>query len=334
MENYREYIALGENESIVFADKAMNEITDKDALSDILLHLALFTNGQCLVKHYPKIVEMGIFYPCEIYIHADKNIAQRLIELIQKNYSEVNVNHLLICLSWIGTENVLEFFISSSNTKPVWTKELYVMPTAYADQAGWIFNSSNKKRNLINRKVIPFTKDRKLFDIKSSIETFIKHQEKCHFCKNSLIKLFAVELDSDEYKTEFSTCLLCGCYEPIYMTLDEKGNSKWHDSNKKWEHFSDDMEMEPVNENVLKVSVEQKNPEYSISQFVAISKSQIGGFPTWVQDAEYLDCPNCKEKMNFIGQIDMEDVEDYGEGIYYCHYCTNCKTTGTNYQQT
>lgn len=334
MENYKDYIALNEKESIALADKAVNEITDQDVLVDILLHLALFTNGQCLVKHYPALVEKEIFYPSEIYIHADEHTAQQLIELIQQKHDVMSVNHMLTCLAWIGTGNVLDFFISSSRSKPVWTKELYILPSAYAAQAGWIVSLSQKKRSLVNRKVISFTTNTELIDVDSSIKTFKEHQEKCPFCKNNLTKLFAVSLDQDAHPTEFSTCLLCCCYEPVYMTIDEKGNSQWHPSNKKWEYFSEDMQMEPISENILNVSIEQRLPEYTISQFIAISKSQIGGFPTWVQDAEYLDCPDCKDKMNFIGQMDMEDVQEYGEGIYYAHHCPRCKITGTNYQQT
>ncbi|MBC7488294.1 MAG: hypothetical protein H7282_16260 [Cytophagaceae bacterium] len=141
-------------------------------------------------------------------------------------------------------------------------------------------------------------------------------------------------MDSDDYQTEFTSYLLCGCYEPVYMTIDEKGNSLWHESNKKWKHFSEDMEMVPVDENILKVSTEYRRPEYTIGQFVNISKSQIRGYPTWVQDVGYLDCRGCKGKMNFVGQIDMEEVEEYGEGMYYFHHCPDCKTTGANYPQT
>jgi glutaredoxin len=334
MKNYREYMALSQKESSDMADRAIHEIADPEALSDILLHLALFTDGQCLVKQYPKLIEMGIFYPCEIYIHANEDIAQHLIELIEQKPTEVNVNHLLTCLAWIGTENVLAFFVSSSHTRPIWTEQLYVLPSAYAGQAGWIIGSDNQKRSLINRKVIPLTKESELSDTQSTIETFKSHPRNCPFCKNTLTTLFAVGIESDDYQTEFSTCLLCGCYEPIYMRIENNGNSLWHEANRKWEYLSDDLTMDPIEENSLKASLEPRKPEHTISQFVNSSKSQIGGFPTWIQDAEYLDCPDCQEKMSFIGQIDMEDVLAYGEGIYYCQYCPTCKITGINYQQT
>ncbi|MBN1056078.1 MULTISPECIES: DUF1963 domain-containing protein [unclassified Clostridium] len=62
--------------------------------------------------------------------------------------------------------------------------------------------------------------------------------------------------------------------------------------------------------------------------------TKIGGIPTWIQDAEYPQCPKCGEKMMFVGQVSMEDLEAYGEGIYYGFICNECKIAATGYQQT
>jgi hypothetical protein len=334
MKNYKDFIALSEEDSINLADSAMREVTDDEELSDILLNLSLFTNGQCLIKHYPRLIEKEIFYPSEIYLHADENIAQKLIELIETAHSS-QYNGILCCLAWIGTENVIDFFINSSKEKPTWTKNLYVLPIIYAETAGWTTNKNNQKRSLINPNTISLTSTSELFDDERKIETFKEREDECQFCKNKLTTCFELEMTSENHKTEFSTCLLCSCYYPFFMTINETGKSHWHEKTKKWEHLPNnpnDNVLEPIERNIFQISIEKRKPEYVISQFINISKSQIGGFPTWVQDSEYLDCPNCNEKMDFVGQIDMEDLDD--EGIYYFHYCGNCKVTGTNYQQT
>jgi hypothetical protein len=38
--------------------------------------------------------------------------------------------------------------------------------------------------------------------------------------------------------------------------------------------------------------------------------------------------------MPFLGQIDMNEVIKYGEGLYYAFYCGNCQVSATIYQQT
>ncbi|WP_252250921.1 DUF1963 domain-containing protein [Clostridium sp. ZBS13] len=53
-----------------------------------------------------------------------------------------------------------------------------------------------------------------------------------------------------------------------------------------------------------------------------------------MSDAEYPQCPKCGEKMMFVGQVSMEDLEEYGEGIYYGFICNECKIAATGYQQT
>jgi DNA-directed RNA polymerase subunit M/transcription elongation factor TFIIS len=334
MKDYKDCIALTEEESIVYADNVIADTIDEDELSDKLLMLALFTNGKCLKKHYPKLIEKGIFYPCEIYLHADKNIAYDLIRIIQTRYSEVRVNHILICLAWIGTENVIEFFQTTSKEKPIWTKELYILPIQYSDTASWIIDKQNQKRGLVNLKTVALTSNKNLVDKDNKIETFKEKSSKCPFCKNKLVNFFELSVNSDNYQTEFTTCIICSCYEPIFMRIDNKGRSHWFEKNNKWEHLADDNEYDPIKKNLLQFSIEPRKAEYAISQFVEISKSQIGGFPTWIQDSEHLSCPDCNEVMQFIGQIDMEDAGDYCEGIYYFHYCSECKMTGTNFQQT
>ena len=333
MNDYKFYLNLTESESIEFAKKSLAEITNKDRLEDILLHLALFTDGKCLKPLYPFLIDKKIFYPSEIYIHADEKIADELIKMIETG--DGNANHLLTCLAWIGTRNVIDFFVTSSTTKTDWTQQLYVLPNKYAEQAGWIIDGNLEKQYLISNEVSVFTKKDSSSSKKNNSEsqTFVESSIVCKFCKNNVTRVFQNEIDSA--LIPFITCLLCCAYEPFFMNVINNGNVSWNSANKKWKHFDEyDLEIRKVEENTLVITDERRKPEFAINQFIAISRSQIGGYPTWVQDAEYLSCPNCKNTMQYIGQIDMEDVEDYGEGIYYFHFCGKCKITGTNYQQT
>lgn len=317
---------MTDEESKAFADKAINELTD-DLLADTLVYLALFTNGNCLVPHYDKIISKGVFYPCEIYIHADSNIAQKLIDVIESYYSTVNVNHILICLAWIGTPNVIDFFLKSTLSKPSWTNDLYVSPKEFAEQASWTIGLDNKKISLISQMVFPLVKSEQ-HSHNSDIKTFVRHADDCKWCNNTLTTVFKIS------EMEFTTCLFCGAFGNFYMKLNDKGHSSWHPKNINPEYLPDNSEMDLIPENTLKVSPEQRLPSYTISQFTYNTKSQIGGFPTWIQDAEHINCIDCNKKMQYVGQIDMGEIEEYGEGNYYFHHCPDCKTTGTNYQQT
>jgi uncharacterized protein with PIN domain len=329
MSDYEFYKALSSDEIDKIIKELFQNLEDRDKVEDTLLNLALFTDGHCFKKLYTKLIDNGIFYPPEIFKYAGSEIADKLIKLVETG--EYFTNHLLIGLAWIGTQNVIDFFLRSSVEKPSWTNGLYVLPKEYADQAGWIIADDGSKRTLISNEVKVFAKSAKTQKSSSKISTFKALDGKCPFCENPLTKVFNTSINHKDI--EFSTCLLCGCYEPVFMNINDLGKSSWHNKNKCWEHFDNSMEIDPIEENILTISDEIRTPYCTISQFGDISKSQIGGYPTWVQDAEYLRCPECNKKMNYIGQVDMEDVEEYSEGIYYFHYCPECNITGSNYQQ-
>lgn len=329
MNSYQDYIKFDANECQALADRIFHDIIDDDEIETTLLHLALFTDGKSLKSIYPKMIEHNLYYPPEIYIHADSEIAEKLIFTIEEDNS--NINHILICLAWIGTPNVIEFFEKSSIEKPEWTKKLHVLPAKYADQAGWEIDKNRNKRVLTSNQIRVLKNNKKCKSSDIAFQTFIEHRDNCPFCKQKLTTIFSIDIKNQ--KTEFTTCLLCGCYEPIFMRIGKDGKSVWHENNKKWEHFDETMEMDPIEPNTLVISDENRISTFTVSQFVEISKSQIGGHPTWIQDAAYLKCPDCEETMDFIGQIDFEDVEEYGEGLYYVQYCKNCNITGSNYQQ-
>lgn len=71
----------------------------------------------------------------------------------------------------------------------------------------------------------------------------------------------------------------------------------------------------------------------SANRNMPISFSQVGGHPSWEQDAEYPRCPSCQQRMAFIAQLSNEDFE-VAEGIYYAFLCRPCQTAATHYQQT
>lgn len=62
--------------------------------------------------------------------------------------------------------------------------------------------------------------------------------------------------------------------------------------------------------------------------------SQVGGHPTWIQDAEYPRCPDCGRTMPFVAQLSNEDIEEGAEGIYSIFACRECGVAATGYQRT
>ena len=63
------------------------------------------------------------------------------------------------------------------------------------------------------------------------------------------------------------------------------------------------------------------------------SEILLGGYPQWVQDAEYLRCPKCGKTMKYLAQIPFGALID-GEGTIYMQICDECEVVGANFQCT
>lgn len=68
---------------------------------------------------------------------------------------------------------------------------------------------------------------------------------------------------------------------------------------------------------------------------------RIGGEPTWIQDAEFPNCPGCSKVMSFLLQLDSDLTTAEGDkwlwgsgGIAYGSWCNDCKISGLLWQCT
>ena len=59
----------------------------------------------------------------------------------------------------------------------------------------------------------------------------------------------------------------------------------------------------------------------------------VGGYPQWVQDAEYLTCPSCGGTMKHLAQIPFGEMIE-GEGVIYVQICEKCEVLGGCFQCT
>ncbi|WP_324028214.1 hypothetical protein QSV08_09865 [Maribacter sp. BPC-D8] len=99
----------------------------------------------------------------------------------------------------------------------------------------------------------------------------------------------------------------------------------------------------PIKPTTIKLAVTPERWKY---QFWGSANSRenlfrIGGEPTWIQSAEVLTCPKCKEKMNFLLQLDTAVPDTNGDelyfgsgGICYAFWCDEDKISGYSMQWT
>lgn len=60
----------------------------------------------------------------------------------------------------------------------------------------------------------------------------------------------------------------------------------------------------------------------------------VGGYPQWVQDAEYLSCPSCGGTMKHLAQIPFGELVQGEGGVIYVQICEKCEVLGGCFQCT
>jgi hypothetical protein len=129
------------------------------------------------------------------------------------------------------------------------------------------------------------------------------------------------------------TCSVCTCYGFVFGEVTGEGVASWSSYNTRPKYLPDDSSTwSPIPWRGVPVKLRKRGAIEAADWCVSPAASQIGGFPTWVQDSDYPQCPCCKQTMVFIAQIDQSAFDAY-EGIYYAFLCSRCRITATTYQQ-
>jgi len=289
------------------------------------------------------ITDCKIYEP-SLFKNASDDIAKLLIAKLKCKNEAISVNHILISLAMIGNDGVVKLFNEWKENEPEFSEKLYLKPYEYSFEGGWKLDSNGKRKNLYYKKSYGVKKG---ISLKSSPVSFLDRKtEKCEWCKRKLTSLFTIDLCNENMnflnlegnKISIAICENCtGYYGPVYTNVDTNGNVTWSEYNTKPEYLDtygeDEFEEYEYNPKIY-IDDNVKTENYAANQFLDVKFTKIGGMPTWIQDSEYPKCSKCGEEMIFVGQVSMEDFEEYGEGIYYGFLCSKCKIAATTYQQT
>jgi hypothetical protein len=128
----------------------------------------------------------------------------------------------------------------------------------------------------------------------------------------------------------------------LYTDVDLHGSIRWSDANETMPHILEqvglgsDDDLPPPASQRLVLRPKRRTPFEAVGRFMLDETgiSQIGGHPEWIQDAVFPDCPICRRRMMYVGQVSWEDMEELAEGSTYAFLCLQCGKGATTYQQT
>jgi hypothetical protein len=286
-------------------------------------------------KLYRYLIDSGIFFHGEIYLRAHEKFAEELIAMLDRANGArdalVSVGHVLYALAMIPCRRTNDFLMASSRVPlPVWAGKLRAPPQDYARDGGWETTADGPRR-LYSEEVTAFTRCEK--SKTSPLVPLTPLTEVCRFCGQPLTLVFDGE-------RKLATCMHCACYQTVFVKSGKSG-VLWHKANAPGEFFRQNPEYMACDEDItalfaygLRPSAEKRTAIWAANWCAEISYTQIGGLPTAINDIDYPQCPDCGKTMRFAAQLSMDDIEEYGEGLYYFFVCEDCGTAAANYDQT
>jgi hypothetical protein len=334
------YRALDSTESDELARHAIDSFdpTEDCDTEEILRCLASFQPGS-LNAHHDALIDHGILYPGLLYHGASEDVATRILGLLPGE----NANHLLTALAWIGGNVVQQAFAAWRDAPPDWIDELDLPPHRYSLEAGWELSADGSRRDLFVTNCHPLVPPGGTEPTLAGAQVVEDHEGTCGWCGRNLTTLLHLDLTSPELAylgplhghLRITTCEVCSCYGPVFTKVEKDGSSRWHASNRRPDYLP-----EPTDEWVklprgcLVPEAKYCNWRESADWLVpGVRFSQLGGHPTWIQRAEYPECPGCRRAMPFVAQLSNEDYEEFAEGIYYLFACGPCGVAATCYEQ-
>lgn len=307
----------------------------------ILSHLACLLPGS-LVGLHREFVERGIFYPPVIFHGADEEASALLMEQLETGHAD-NANLALLALAWADNPTVLRAFQKWRSDSRSWAESLHIPPHEYADSAGWELAENGQRRSLVLRECYPLVARDDPNGVPDAVQINRPSAAACEWCGRRMTVLFDFDLTHEMlqfvgiegHRLRIETCDVCTCYGFVFTKLDELGGASWHPANARPDYLPEDTDDWDFPEaNALVLSRKSRACLESADRNMPIAFSQVGGYPSWEQDAEYPRCPECQQRMTFLAQLSNHDYNRLAEGIYYAFACGACRVAATHYQQT
>ena len=142
---------------------------------------------------------------------------------------------------------------------------------------------------------------------------------------------------------ELTTCLSCLGWEEERMYFKHDGSGRASSLTKEPSLRSPEFPAGPLKPSSISIA---PTPPRWVVQDWALSNSRenlnrIAGAPSWVQDAEYPECPTCGAVMFFVAQLDSDLPTAEGSewfwgsgGICYLFWCDPCRISANLWQCT
>ena len=305
--------------------------------------------------HDPRIARAAaakeIYYPSELYFGAPEDVKDALVAKLNslEDNSKNVLNHLLCALAWQGGEQTAELFYELYKNPRPWRKKLYVGTEFYAKIGGWAVAATGKRKSLVFEKCLTAVRV-KAGEIESQDANLNPNQntdepvqigeptgQKCEFCGCEMLDMLRLKAGEPrlaflnlKHDAIFRCCPTCVGSVKYFCKRGPDGEIELsHDGEGFDESYFSQEDFRRLCGMKFKLGGEV-SPFYGCFSEL---DTTVGGYPQWVQDAEYLLCPSCGGTMKHLAQIPFGEMIQ-GEGVIYVQICEKCEVLGGCFQCT
>ena len=305
--------------------------------------------------HDPRIARAAaakeIYYPPELYFGAPDDVRDALVTKLNslEDNSKNVLNHLLCALAWQGGEQTAELFYELYKNPRPWRKKLYVGTKFYAKIGGWEFDETGERKSLVFDKCLTAVrvKDGKRAsqdanlnpnqNADESVQIGEPTGQKCEFCGCEMLDMLRLKATDPQlaflnlkHDAIFRCCPTCIGSVRYFCKRGPDGEIELSYEGEGFdESYFSQQDMTRLCGMKFKLGGEV-SPFYGCFSEL---DTTVGGYPQWVQDAEYLTCPSCGGTMKHLAQIPFGEMIQ-GEGVIYVQICEKCEVLGGCFQCT
>lgn len=165
----------------------------------------------------------------------------------------------------------------------------------------------------------------------------------CKVCEQRLHRLLSIRLRPDwlDVPSEVVTCMSCLGWSVEVLFFRHAGDAPTPAG---WVVPTQEPEFPAEALPEADVRLRRTPARWSLQDWALSNSRQnlnrVGGEPTWIQNADYPNCPECSTTMSFVMQLDSLDIEGgpywmWGSGgILYVFWCSECSISATSWQCT
>lgn len=286
-------------------------------------------------------LDAKVFSLERLYYKAPVDVRDGLITSLMESTDPREASELMSCLAMQGDDKALETLLELERNPQPWREQLYVNPSIYAQVAGWTFDQKGNRHELNYATCYVMEKGDKSADKAADIGRL--REDNCPHCGCSLVDILV--LDGRDKRLQFlgiegiftaTCCPNCCCFsEAVFSRFTKDGGST---PVFPYNELIDDLE-NYIDEDTLKELCSNsyilgKTPVPLFYGAGSEDLNTIGGFASWVQDAQYITCPDCSQSMKYVAQIQWDTIMDYSEGTLYIEVCPDCSIASMHHQQT